>query len=71
MAQVFLLLIAFARPAHAYADPGSGLLMVQIGGSMMAGVFFYIRYKLRRLFRLQSSAEENDSQEAGTYKKSA
>ena len=69
--QVCLLLIALARPAYAYADPGTGLLMVQIGGSMMAGVFLYIRYKLRRLFRLRSSAEENDSREAGTYKKSA
>lgn len=62
--QIFVLLVAFESRAYAYADPGSGLLMVQIGGSMLAGVALYIRYKLRRLFRLRSK-NDDDGQEQG------
>ena len=69
--QLCLLLIACTRPAYAYADPGSGLLMVQIGGSMMAGVLFYIRHKIRRLFGLRSSAEETSPDNDGTHDKAA
>ena len=52
--QIFVLLAAFARPAHAYVDPGSGLLIFQIGGSMLAGALFVLRAKVRKLFRLSS-----------------
>lgn len=61
--QICLLLMAFARPAYAYADPGTGLLMVQIGGSMLAGACLFVRHKLRRLFGIRSkSAEDIHSQ---------
>lgn len=61
--QICLLLIAFARPAYAYADPGTGLLMVQIGGSMLAGACLFIRHKLRRLFGIRTkSGEEVEDQ---------
>ena len=69
--QLCLLLIAFARPAYAYADPGSGLLMVQIGGSMVAGVLFYIRHKVRRLFGLRSSPEQTSPDNDDTHDKAA
>lgn len=69
--QVCLLLIAFARPAYAYADPGSGLLMVQIGGSVVAGVFFYIRHKVRRLFGLRSAPEEASPANDGAHDNAA
>jgi hypothetical protein len=49
--QIFVFLAAAAKPAHAYVDPGSGLLAFQIGGSMLAGALFVLRSKLRRLFR--------------------
>ena len=49
--QIFVFLAAAVRPAHAYVDPGSGLLAFQIGGSMLAGALFVLRAKLRRLFR--------------------
>ncbi|HLJ78262.1 MAG TPA: hypothetical protein VKT75_12650 [Acidobacteriaceae bacterium] len=63
--QICLLLIAFARPAYAYADPGTGLLMVQIGGSMLAGACLFIRHKLRRIFGI--GAKSGDAvQEQGT-----
>ena len=52
-----VLLLSLARPAYAYADPGSGLLMVQIGGSMLAGLVLYLRIRLRPLFRSRSRAK--------------
>jgi hypothetical protein len=44
------LLLAFQGTAHAYADPGSGLLALQIIGSALAGVGFYFRQKVGKLF---------------------
>ena len=35
--QIVAFLVAAAKPAHAYVDPGSGLLALQVGGSMMQG----------------------------------
>jgi hypothetical protein len=56
--EIFVLMIALERPARAYVDPGSGLLLFQIGGSILAGALFTVRGKLRRLFRLGSSANQ-------------
>ena len=50
IAQVVILAIAFQKPAYAYADPGSGLLFLQVAGSMAAGALFIVRSKLRKLF---------------------
>ena len=50
IAQVVVLAIAFQKPAYAYADPGSGLLFLQVAGSMAAGALFIVRSKLRKLF---------------------
>lgn len=59
IAQVMALAAAFQKPAYAYADPGSGLLFLQVAGSMLAGGLFIIRSKLRKLFRLgKNHAEE-------------
>jgi hypothetical protein len=44
--------VAAAKPANAYVDPGSGLLFLQVGGSMLAGAMFVLRAKIRKLFRL-------------------
>jgi hypothetical protein len=48
--QFVTLAIAFQKPAYAYADPGSGLLFLQVAGSMVAGALFIVRSKLRKLF---------------------
>ena len=40
------LLLAFQGTAYAYADPGSGLLALQVIGSTLAGIGFYFRQKL-------------------------
>jgi hypothetical protein len=50
VAQFVTLAIAFQKPAYAYADPGSGLLFLQVAGSMVAGALFIVRSKLRKLF---------------------
>jgi hypothetical protein len=52
IAQFITLAAAFQKPAYAYADPGSGLLFLQVAGSMLAGGLFIVRSKLRKLFRL-------------------
>jgi hypothetical protein len=49
-AQFVALAAAFQKPAYAYADPGSGLLFLQVAGSMVAGALFIVRSKLRKLF---------------------
>jgi hypothetical protein len=48
--QVVIFLVAAVKPAHAYVDPGSGLLFLQVGGSMLAGALFVLRSKIRKLF---------------------
>ena len=59
IAQVVTLAIAFQKPAYAYADPGSGLLFLQVAGSMVAGALFIVRSKLRKFFhRGQDHMEE-------------
>lgn len=44
------LLLAFQGTAQAYADPGSGLLALQIIGSTLAGIGYYFRQKIGKLF---------------------
>jgi hypothetical protein len=50
IAQFFTLAVAFQKSAYAYADPGSGLLFLQVAGSMVAGALFIVRSKLRKFF---------------------
>jgi hypothetical protein len=57
---VICLFSALEQPAHAYADPGSGLLLFQVGSSMVAGALFFLRTRIRKLFRLgRNTSEEN------------
>lgn len=60
--ELLILLTALARPAYGYVDPGSGLLAIQVGGSMLAGGLFLLRSKLRKLLRI-SPRVESASQE--------
>jgi hypothetical protein len=64
VAQVAALAVAFQRPAYGYADPGSGLLFLQVAGSMLAGALFIVRSKLRRLFRLGKDRVEEPEETA-------
>jgi hypothetical protein len=56
--ELVVLFAALAKPAYGYVDPGSGLLAMQVGGSMLAGGLFILRSKLRRLFRLNSTEQK-------------
>jgi hypothetical protein len=53
--QIATLMVAFERPAHAYVDPGSGFVFLQVAGSMCAGAIFYLRHRVKRLFSLRRS----------------
>ena len=65
IAQFITLAVAFQKPAYAYADPGSGLLFLQVAGSMAAGALFIVRSKLRKLFHLGKNRVEEPSVEQG------
>lgn len=41
---------AFEGQAHAYVDPGSGLLIFQGISAVFSGVLFYFRRRLKNLF---------------------
>jgi hypothetical protein len=58
--ELVVLLAALTKPAYGYVDPGSGLLAVQVGGSMLAGGLFILRTKIRRLFRLTSTDQNTE-----------
>ena len=65
IAQFITLAVAFQKPAYAYADPGSGLLFLQVAGSMAAGALFIVRSKLRKLFHLGKHRVEEPTVEQG------
>lgn len=54
---------AFVRQAHAYTDPGSGLLAIQYLFSLAAGALFYFRRSIARLFRSRSRENPPDMTE--------
>jgi hypothetical protein len=49
-----------AQPALAYVDPGSGLLLLQILGSTIAGATFLIRKRILELFRFFTNKSKED-----------
>jgi hypothetical protein len=55
LALVIALSFSFQRTAHAYVDPGSGLLAFQSISAVITGVLFYFRSRLKSLFRRPSS----------------
>jgi hypothetical protein len=57
------MLLMIERPAHAYVDPGSGLLTLQMLGASVAGGLFFLRHKLRTLLGGRSD-EAQRAQEA-------
>jgi hypothetical protein len=47
---VVALSFTFERQAHAYVDPGSGLLLFQGISATISGVLFYFRRRIKNLF---------------------
>jgi len=48
LGQVTGLILLTERPARAYVDPGSGILILQVLGASMAGMFYSLRHRLAR-----------------------
>ncbi len=63
-AELTILLIALAKPAYGYVDPGSGLLAIQVGGSMLAGGLFILRSKIRKILRLSPAQPPADTKQS-------
>ena len=67
LAAVTLLLTAL--PAHAYIDPGTGTMVLQVIGAAIAGALYYFR-EIRRKVRSWFSVHRNstDTTQAGETK---
>ena len=50
LAMFFTVALSFEQRAHAYVDPGSGLLILQGVGTVLTGVLFTLRRRIRALF---------------------
>lgn len=50
IAMIFSLGLALEPRAYAYVDPGSGLLMLQAAGTVLTGVLFTLRRRIKTLF---------------------
>ena len=48
---------AVERPAYAYIDPGSGLLLIQNVGAVVTAVLFFFRRRIKALFTRQRDEE--------------
>jgi hypothetical protein len=53
----FSLVIATARPAFGYVDPGSGLLALQSAASVVAASAYFLRRRIRALFARPTDAD--------------
>jgi hypothetical protein len=52
---LFALSCTFERQAHAYVDPGSGILLFQSLTAMVSGALFYFRRRIKNLFSRSSA----------------
>jgi hypothetical protein len=57
IAMLFCLSISLERRAYAYVDPGSGLLILQGIGTVVTGILFTLRRRIKMLFTRAKSAE--------------
>jgi hypothetical protein len=57
VAMLFCLSISLERRAYAYVDPGSGLLILQGIGTVLTGVLFTLRRRIKMLFTRSKPAE--------------
>lgn len=55
------LAFCFERPAYAYVDPGSSLLVFQSLSAIVTGTMFYFRRRLKSLFTRSSAETTNAS----------
>jgi hypothetical protein len=65
------LILMTEQRARAYVDPGSGLLMLQMLGASVAGGLFFLRQRLRKLFRSGTKDSGNTPSVPGLTKGTA
>jgi hypothetical protein len=57
LALLFCLCLCLERRAYGYVDPGSGLLILQGIGTVLTGVLFTMRRRIRALFTRSSPVD--------------
>lgn len=57
LAMFFSLSLALEQRAYAYIDPGSGLFMLQAAGTVLTGILFTLRRRIKSLFVRNQPAE--------------
>jgi hypothetical protein len=57
LAMLFCLSLSLERRAYGYVDPGSGLLILQGIGTVLTGVLFTMRSRIKALFTKSKPAE--------------
>ena len=62
--QALALLGASTSAAHAYVDPGTGTMLLQLAGAAVAGALFYLR-EFRLRFRAWFSSRKTQARDAG------
>jgi hypothetical protein len=50
LSMLFFLSLSLERKAYGYVDPGSGLLILQGIGTVLTGVLFTLRRRIKALF---------------------
>jgi hypothetical protein len=61
VALLVALMFCLERPAYAYVDPGSGLLVWQSAGTIFTGMIFYFRRRVKRLFQRAANRSKDNS----------
>ncbi len=59
------LLFAFEQRAYAYVDPGSSLVVFQGVSSVLMGILYYFRKRLKGLMTRSKASEAGTNGEAG------
>ncbi len=57
LALLLCLCLSLERRAYGYVDPGSGLLILQGIGTVLTGILFTLRRRIKALFTRSNSAE--------------
>ena len=60
IAVLTILVVPLARPAHAYLDPGTGSMILQVALGGVAGILVAARLYWRRLMRRFGSSSRED-----------
>jgi hypothetical protein len=68
VAMLFCLSLSLERRAYAYVDPGSGLLILQGVGTVLTGVLFTLRRRIKALFTRSRTTEPVPSSGAPSAK---